>query len=57
MASDESIQPAVFELPFPQEVPVDVEIKGSERSLPESLLIRNALWFCRVRWLVIVTLA
>jgi signal transduction histidine kinase len=56
MASDESIQPAVFELPFPQEVPVDVEIKGSERSLPESLLMRNALWFCRIRWLVIATL-
>ncbi|MHC4536829.1 MAG: sensor histidine kinase [Planctomycetota bacterium] len=56
MASEESIQPAVFELPLPQELPVDAEIKGSERSLPESLLIRNALWFCRVRWLVIATL-
>ena len=30
MASDESIQPAVFELPFPQEVPVDIEIKARE---------------------------
>jgi signal transduction histidine kinase len=56
MASEESIQPAVYELPLPQELPVDAEIKGSERSLPESLLVRNALWFCRVRWLVIATL-
>ena len=56
MASDESIQPAVYELPLPQELPVDAEIKGSEISLPESLLIRHALWFCRVRWLVIATL-
>jgi len=56
MASDESIQPAVYELPLPQELPVDAEIKGSERPLPESLLMRNALWFCRVRWLVIATL-
>ncbi len=56
MASNESIQPAVYELPLPQELPVGVEITGSERSLPEPLLIRNALWFCRVRWLVIATL-
>jgi len=56
MASDESIGPAVYELPLPQELPVGVEVKGSERSLPEPLLIRNALWFCRVRWLVIATL-
>lgn len=56
MASDESIQPAVYELPLPQELPVDAESKGKGRSLPESFLLRNALWFCRVRWLVIVTL-
>ncbi len=56
MASEESIGPAVFELPFEQELPVDIEIKSSETTLPESLLVRNALWFCRVRWLVIVTL-
>ena len=56
MASDESIPPAVYELPLPQELPVDAEIKGEGKSLPKSFLIRNALWFCRVRWLVIVTL-
>jgi len=26
---------------------------GRETSLPESLLIRNVLWFCRLRWFII----
>ena len=56
MVSDENIQTASYELPLPQELPADAEIKGSERPLPESLLVQNALWFCRVRWLVIATL-
>ena len=56
MVSDESMQPAAYELPPPQELPVDAESKGPERSLPESLLMRNALWFCKLRWLVIATL-
>jgi signal transduction histidine kinase len=56
MVSDESIQPAVYELPPPQELPADAEIKGSERPLPESLLVQNTLWFCWFRWLVIATL-
>ncbi|MCP4609108.1 MAG: hypothetical protein GY845_10395 [Planctomycetes bacterium] len=56
MASGESIQPAVYELPLQQELPVDAEVEGEGKSLPKSFLIRNALWFCRVRWLVIVTL-
>jgi len=53
---DENIQTASYELPLPQELPADAETKGSERPLPESLLVQNALWFCRVRWLVIATL-
>jgi signal transduction histidine kinase len=56
MVSDESSQPVVYELPLPQELPIDTEIKGSEGPLPEFLLVRNALWFCRIRWLVIATL-
>ena len=56
MVSEENIKTAVYTLPLPQELPVDAEIKGRESSLPESLLVRNALWFCRVRWLVIATL-
>ena len=57
MVSDESVQPAVYELPLPRETSTGAEIKGSERPLPESLLIRNILWFCRVRWLIIIALA
>jgi len=56
MVSDENIQTASYELPLPPELPADAEVKGSERPLPESLLVQNALWFCRVRWLVIATL-
>ncbi|MCP4259315.1 MAG: HAMP domain-containing histidine kinase [Planctomycetes bacterium] len=56
MVSEESIKLAAYDLPLPQELPVDAEIKSPERPLPESLLVRNALWFCRVRWLVIATL-
>ncbi len=55
MVSDENIQTTAYELPLPQELPADAEIKGSERPLPESLLVQNALWFCRIRWLVIAT--
>ncbi|MFQ6098485.1 MAG: sensor histidine kinase [Armatimonadota bacterium] len=27
--------------------------KGTSASLPESLLVRNVLWFCRLRWIVV----
>jgi signal transduction histidine kinase len=53
MVSNESIQTASYELPLPQELPTDAEISVSERPLPESLLVHNTLWFCRLRWLVI----
>jgi signal transduction histidine kinase len=57
MVSDESIQTSAHEL-LPQDAPVDnAEVKGSERPLSESLLVQNAIWFCRFRWLVIATLA
>jgi len=56
MVSDESVQTASYELPLPQELIVDAEIKGPERPLPESLLVQNALWFCRLRWLSVAIL-
>jgi len=56
MVSDENIQTAAYELPLPQELSADAEIKSSERPLPEFMLVQNALWFCRFRWLVIATL-
>ena len=55
MVSDESIQAAVYELPLPEGLSVDAEIK-SEKPLSEPLLVQNALWFCRFRWLVITIL-
>jgi signal transduction histidine kinase len=57
MVSDQSVQPAVYELPLPPEISTSAEIKGVKRLLPESLLIQNVLWFCRVRWLIIIALA
>jgi signal transduction histidine kinase len=56
MVSDESIQTASYELPLPQELPVDAQFKGSEKPLPEPLLAQNVLWFCRLRWLAIAIL-
>jgi signal transduction histidine kinase len=56
MVSDESIQAAVYELPLPQEPSTSAEIKGSERPLPESLLVQSILWFCRFRWIIIAAL-
>ena len=56
MVLDQSVQAAAYELPLPQEPPTTAKIKGSERSLPEPLLVQNVLWFCRFRWLVIAIL-
>jgi len=30
---------------------------GAPRSLPEPLLVENALWFCRLRWMVVAAMA
>ncbi len=57
MVSDKSVQAAVYELPLPLEPAAGAEIKGVERPLPEFLLVQNILWFCRVRWLIIIALA
>ncbi len=56
MDSPESIQGAVFELPLPQGPSAEGQTRGSEQPLPAALLVQNALWFCRFRWLVIATL-
>lgn len=56
MDSPQSIQRVAYELPLPQELSAEGPIEGSERPLPESILVQNAVWFCRFRWLVIATL-
>ena len=56
MASTNSSQGTTYQLPLPSS---EDDLQGSSGriadSLPESLLIQNLLWFCRLRWLVVVT--
>ena len=47
---------ATYELPLTTPSP-SRPVRAGAGSLPENLLIRNALWFCRLRWLVVVSLA
>ncbi len=54
--SPQSNRQAVYDLPLPQELCAEGPIEGSARPLPEPILVENALWFCRFRWLVIATL-
>ena len=53
MITDENIQAAAYELSLSQEIPTNLEAKGSERPFSESLLVHNVSWFCQFRWLVI----
>lgn len=53
MDGPESSQLAIYKLPLPHEPSMDDQGKGAARNLPTSLLVQNALWFCRFRWLVI----
>jgi signal transduction histidine kinase len=47
-----------YELPLPQSRPVAAEAAAGRRGerLPEAILIRNVLWFCHLRWIVIAIL-
>ena len=61
MAKNDSIQDGSYELPLREESTATGQgertVTGdSGRSLPESLLIRNVLWFCRIRWIIIAIL-
>jgi len=46
---------ASYEVPLPAEstIPLSEAGGGKGESLPESLLLENALWFCRLRWIVV----
>lgn len=48
----------VYEVPLPEvEQKLDDLAEGdSEKSLSESFLVRNVLWYCRLRWMVVATL-
>ena len=56
MSSPEAIRGTVYDLPLLQRAAAEEQMKGPERPWPESLLVQNALWFCRFRWLVIAAL-
>ena len=48
---------ASYELPLPAhgEAAPRPTARAGSASLPESILVRNVLWFCRLRWLVVAT--
>ncbi len=55
MTKADPVQMASYELPFPAEAPISGRKApgGSGESLPESILARNVLWLCHLRWIVI----
>ena len=58
MTKSDPVQPASYELPISPKATVAPDAAGgrSARSLPESILARNVLWFCRCRWIVVAIL-
>jgi len=56
MSLDENVQQGAYELPLLQALPADAPAEGPQGPLSEPLLIENALWFCRFRWVVIALL-
>ncbi len=55
MAPIEPVEMSSYELPPAEGAPPSPQqtAKGESASLPEPLLMRNVLWFCRLRWIVI----
>ena len=59
MAPNGSAELGSYELPIPEaregaDRPYSQDLQAP---LPNAMLARNALWFCRLRWIVIATLA
>jgi signal transduction histidine kinase len=47
-----------YELPLPETAPApEQSAQGRSASFPRPLLVRNVLWFCRLRWIVVAILA
>jgi signal transduction histidine kinase len=57
MTSTEVVSSAVYELPLGDAGSVSVSAVPGRSPLPESLLLKNVRWFCRLRWVVIAILA
>ncbi len=45
-----------YELPLPAAETVSVGTEKKKTSLPEFMLVKNAFWFCRLRWIAIAIL-
>jgi signal transduction histidine kinase len=56
--SDSRQLTTVYELPLPEveQKLADAAEGDSERSLSESFLVGNVLWYCRLRWIVVAAL-
>ena len=59
MAADNIAEAARFKLPFhaESELPPKAPPGQSDGVLPEHMLIRNLVWFCQLRWVVVAVLA
>ena len=58
MTKSNPVQPASYELLISPKATVaaDTVTGGATQSLPESILARNVLWFCRLRWIAVAIL-
>ena len=59
MASIAIPEMASYDLPLPAggPAPFPADAAGEAAHLPEEMLLRNVLWFCRLRWIVVGVLA
>ncbi len=58
MTISDPFQPAIYELPISSAVGIasDAADEHGAKSLPELILARNVIWFCRCRWIVAIVL-
>lgn len=58
MAEDTSKRTGVYELPPPTTESTESQAAGERAtSLPAPMLVGNAFWFCRLRWIVVASFA
>jgi len=56
MAANNESSAAVYELPLPAGPPAAAGEADGHARLPETLLLKNVLWFCHLRWAVVAIL-
>ncbi|HUS93454.1 MAG TPA: HAMP domain-containing sensor histidine kinase [Phycisphaerae bacterium] len=54
---DDPARTATYDLPLPQDQPPAADAEARPPALPQALLIRNVVWFCQFRWIIIALLA